>query len=163
MARCRRCGTIYTDGMRHCPKCGEPATDRGGIFAAPRPTAPKEEQAEQVTEPAPQQKRAQSSLAIPLPFAIIVIGLLLNPAAHGWLSRICMFYEPPVHIFYALQFGLNCIGLVAVVTILDASRRAHRGGFLLKGIAVILILLTIFGMADSFLAVEKSISRLTGF
>ncbi len=159
MARCRRCGTIYTDGMRHCPKCGEPATDRGGIFAAPRPAAPKEEQ---TTESVPQQKRAQSSLAIPLPFAVIVIGLLLNPAAHGWLSRICMFYKPPVHVFYALQFGLNCIGLVAVVTILDASRRAHRGGFLLKGIALILILLTIFGIADSFLAVEKSISRLAG-
>lgn len=113
-------------------------------------------------EPAPQQKRAQSSLAIPLPFAVIVIGLLLNPAAHGWLSRICMICQPPMHIFYALQFGLNCIGLVAVVTILDASRRAHRGGLLLKGVAVILILLTIFGMADSFLAVEKSISRLAG-
>lgn len=159
MARCRRCGTIYTDGVRHCPKCGEPATGRGGIFAAPRPTAPSEEQA---PEPAPRQKRAQSSLAIPLPFAVIVIGLLLNPAAHGWLSRICMICQPPMHIFYALQFGLNCIGLVAVVTILDASRRAHRGGLLLKGVAVILILLTIFGMADSFLAVEKSISRLVG-
>lgn len=159
MARCRRCGTIYTDGMRHCPKCGEPATDIGGIFAAPRPAAPKEEQ---TTESVPQQKRAQSSIAIPLPFAVIVIGLLLNPAAHGWLSRICMIYQPPVHIFYALQFGLNCIGLVAVVAILDASRRAHSGGRLLKCVAFILILLTIFGMADSFLAVEKSISRIAG-
>ena len=161
MARCRRCGTIYTDGMRHCPKCGELAAGRGGAFAAPRPAAdPKEEQAAEIV---PQQKPAQSPLAIPLPFAVFVIGLLLNPAAHGWLSRICMLCKPPAHIYYALHFGLNCAGLVAVVTILNASRRSHRGGFLLKVIAVILILLTIFGMADSFLTVEKSISRLSGF
>ena len=37
MARCRRCGTIYGDGARYCPKCGEPERAERGLFRAPMP------------------------------------------------------------------------------------------------------------------------------
>ena len=75
MARCGRCGTIYNDGARYCPKCGEPERAERGLFRAPRPDSSPGGENDEVT-----RKRSSDIFAVPLPFAVLVAGILMNPA-----------------------------------------------------------------------------------
>lgn len=155
MTRCRRCGTNYSDGMRHCPRCGEPEYGGNGAFAAPCPGSAKESHTQ---DSLPQHKQAMGFMAIPLPFAIIVIGILLNPTLYGWLATV--YYRlstPPSHVIFALNYALHCISVITIITVLEASIRKHRGGRLLKVVASALILTTIFGLLDSLISIQRSV------
>lgn len=152
MARCRRCGTIYADGMRHCPKCGEPENDGKGVFAAPRPVV---SQTGQNNDGAPKRKSSAGFLDIPLPFAVIVVGLLLNPALQDLLmtfyfEAVTLYVEEPRHsVVLALSFVPNIIGMAVVAFVLEQSMRSRRKGTALKVAAAALFVLTTFAIINA--------------
>ena len=83
MARCGRCGTIYNDGARYCTKCGEPERAERGLFRAPRPDSSPRGENDEGT-----RKRRGGIFSVPLPFAVLVVGILMNPAVPQWIFKI---------------------------------------------------------------------------
>lgn len=152
MARCRRCGTIYADGMRHCPKCGEPENGVNGAFAAPRPAVSQTGQNHDVAQ---KRKRPAGFLDLPLPFAVIVVGLLLNPALQDLLMTFyfeasTLYSTKPRHsVVLALSFVPNIIGMAVAAVILEQAIHSRRKGTALKVAAAALIVLTIFAIINT--------------
>ncbi len=152
MARCKRCGTVYADGMRHCPKCGEPENGGKGVFAAPQPVASK---TEQNNDGAPKRKSPAVFWDVPPSFAVIVVGLLLNPALRDLLMT---FYseaaalcgaEPRQSVLLAISFVPNLIGMAVVAIVLEQLIHSHRKGTALKVAAAALFVLTIFSIINA--------------
>ena len=90
MARCGRCGTIYNDGARYCPKCGEPERAERGLFRAPRPDSSPRGENDEGT-----RKRRGGIFSVPLPFAVLVVGILMNPAVPQWIFKIYLHARAP--------------------------------------------------------------------
>lgn len=152
MARCRRCGTVYADGMRHCPKCGEPENGGKGVFAAPQPVV---SQTGQNNDGAPKRKSPAVFWDVPPSFAVIVVGLLLNPALRDLLIT---FYfeaaalcgaEPRQSVVLAISFIPNIIGMAVVAIVLEQFIHSRRKGTALKVAAAALFVLTIFSIINA--------------
>ena len=89
MPRCGRCGTIYSEGARYCPKCGEPERAERGLFRAPRPDSSPAGEIEEIA-----RKQRGGFFSVPLPFAVFVAGILMNPAVPQWIFKIYLFAAP---------------------------------------------------------------------
>lgn len=167
MARCGRCGTIYNDGARYCPKCGEPERAERGLFRAPRPdSSPGGENDEGA------RKRRGGIFSVPLPFAVFVAGILMNPAVPQWIFKIYLFaspalgldaYSPSRAVIVAINYAPSLCGMCMACTVLAASMRRHRGSRLLRFAAVVLFMLTLAALFAELASFFAFISAVGGF
>ena len=132
MARCRRCGTIYNDGARYCPKCGEPERAERGLFRAPRPDSSPGGENDEGT-----RKRSDGIFfSVPLPFAVLVVGILMNPATAQWIFKIYL------HASAALGLDASSPSRAAIWAMSYAPR-------LLRFAAVVIFMLTLISLVST--------------
>lgn len=162
MARCGRCGTIYNDGARYCPKCGEPERAERGLFRAPRPDSSPRGENDEGT-----RKRSGGIFAVPLPFAVLVVGILMNPAVPQWIFKIYLHasaalgldaYSPSRAVIVAINYAPSLCGMCMACTVLAASMRRHRGSRLLRFAAVVIFMLTLIPLVSTLTNSLKYIS-----
>ena len=153
MARCRRCGTIYNDGARYCPKCGEPERAERGLFRAPRPDSSPRGENDEVT-----RKRSSDIFAVPLPFAVLVVGILMNQAVPQWIFKIYLHASaalgldassPSRAAIWAMSYAPSLCGMCAACAVLASSTRRHRGSCLLRFAAVVIFMLTLISLVST--------------
>ena len=153
MARCRRCGTIYNDGARYCPKCSEPERAERGLFRAPRPDSSPRGENDEGT-----RKRSGDIFAVPLPFAVFVAGILMNPAVPQWIFKIYLFAAPALGLdasspsraaIWAMSYAPSLCGMCAACAVLASSMRRHRGSRLLRFAAVVIFMLTLISFVST--------------
>ena len=165
MARCRRCGTIYNDGARYCPKCGEPERAERGLFRVPRPDSSPGGETE-----GGEQKRRGGIFSVPLPFAVLVVGILMNPATAQWIFKIYLFVAPALGLdasspsraaIWAMSYAPSAVGMCVACAVLESSIRRHRGSRLLRIAAVVIFMLTLATLFSTLVNSFKYIS-LTG-
>lgn len=167
MARCGRCGTIYNDGARYCPKCGEPERAERGLFRAPRPdSSPGGENDEGA------RKRRGGIFSVPLPFAVLVVGILMNPAVPQWIFKIYLHASaalgldassPSRAAIWAMSYAPSLCGMCAACAVLASSTRRHRGSRLLRFAAVVLFMLTLAALFAELASFFALISAVGGF
>lgn len=164
MARCRRCGTVYNDGARYCPKCGEPERAERGLFRAPRPDSSPRGENDEVT------RKRSDIFAVPLPFAVLVVGILMNPAVPQWIFKIYLHASaalgldassPSRAAIWAMSYAPSLCGMCAACAVLASSTRRHRGSRLLRFAAVVIFMLTLATLFSTLVNSFKYIS-LTG-
>ena len=167
MARCGRCGTIYNDGARYCPKCGEPERAERGLFRVPRPDSSPGGETE-----GGERKRRGGFFSVPLPFAVLVAGILMNPAVPQWIFKIYLFaspalgldaYSPSRAVIVAINYAPSLCGMCMACTVLAASMRRHRGSRLLRFAAVVLFMLTLAALFAELASFFALISAVGGF
>ena len=167
MARCRRCGTIYNDGARYCPKCGEPERAERVLFRAPRPDSSPEGETD-----GGERKRRGGIFSVPLPFAVLVAGILMNPAVPQWIFKIYLFAAPALGldasshsraVIVAINSAPSLCGMCMACTVLAASMRRHRGSRLLRFAAVVLFMLTLAALFAELASFFAIISAVGGF
>ena len=167
MARCRRCGTIYNDGARYCPKCGEPERAERGLFRAPRPDSSPEGETY-----GDERKRRDGLFSVPLPFAVLVAGILMNPATAQWIFRIYLHASaelgldassPSRAAIWAMSYAPSLCGMCAACAVLASSMRRHRGSRLLRFAAVVLFMLTLAALFAELASFFAFISAVGGF
>ena len=165
MARCRRCGTIYNDGARYCPKCGEPERVERGLFRAPMPDSSSGGESGGGA-----QKRRGGIFSVPLPFAVLVAGILMNPATAQWIFKIYLFAAPALGLdasspsraaIWAMSYAPSAVGMCVACAVLESSIRRHRGSRLLRIAAVVIFMLTLATLFSTLVNSFKYIS-LTG-
>lgn len=165
MVRCRRCGTIYNDGARYCPKCGEPERVERGLFRAPRPDSSPEGETD-----GGERKRRGGIFSVPLPFAVLVAGILMNPATAQWIFKIYLFAAPALGLdasspsraaIWAMSYAPSAVGMCVACAVLESSIRRHRGSRLLRIAAVVIFMLTLATLFSTLVSSFKYIS-LTG-
>ena len=153
MARCRRCGTIYNDGARYCPKCGEPERVERGLFRAPRPDSSPECETD-----SGERKRRGGIFSVPLPFAVLVAGILMNPAVPQWIFKIYLHASaalgldassPSRAAIWAMSYAPSLCGMCAACAVLASSTRRHRGSRLLRFAAVVIFMLTLISLVST--------------
>lgn len=163
MARCRRCGTVYNDGARYCPKCGEPERAERGLFRAPRPdSSPGGENDEGA-----RKRRDGLFFSVPLPFAVLVAGILMNPAVPQWIFKIYLHASaalgldassPSRAAIWAMSYAPSLCGMCAACAVLASSVRRHRGSRLLRFAAVVIFMLTLISLVSTLTNSLKYIS-----
>ena len=159
MARCRRCGTIYNDGARYCPKCGEPERAERGLFRAPRPDSSPGGENDEGT-----RKRSGGIFAVPLPFAVLVVGILMNPAVPQWIFKIYLHASAALGLDAsspsraAMSYAPSLCGMCAACAVLASSTRRHRGSRLLRFAAVVIFMLTLISLVSTLTNSLKYIS-----
>ena len=167
MARCRRCGTIYNDGARYCPKCGEPERAERGLFRAPRPDSSPSGKNDEGA-----RKLRGGIFSVPLPFAVLVVGILMNPAVPQWIFKIYLFAAPALGldasspsraVILAINYAPSLCGMCMACTVLAASMRRHRGSRLLRFAAVVLFMLTLAALFAELASFFALISAVGGF
>ena len=165
MPRCGRCGTIYSEGARYCPKCGEPERAERGLFRAPRPDSSPAGEIEEIA-----RKQRGGFFSVPLPFAVFVAGILMNPAVPQWIFKIYLFAAPALGLdasspsraaIVAINYAPSLCGMCVACTVLAASMRRHRGSRLLRIAAVVIFMLTLATLFSTLVNSFKYIS-LTG-
>lgn len=153
MARCRRCGTIYNDGARYCPKCGEPERAERGLFRAPRPDSSLSGENDEGA-----RKRRDGIFSVPLPFAVLVVGILMNPAVPQWIFKIYLHASaalgldassPSRAAIWAMSYAPSLCGMCAACAVLASSMRRHRGSRLLRFAAVVIFMLTLISFVST--------------
>ena len=153
MARCRRCGTIYNDGARYCPKCGEPERAERGLFRAPRPDSSPGGENDEGT-----RKRRDGIFSVPLPFAVLVVGILMNPAVPQWIFRIYLHASaalgldassPSRAAIWAMSYAPSAVGMCVACAVLESSIRRHRESRLLRIAAVVIFMLTLISFVST--------------
>lgn len=150
MPRCGRCGTTYSDGARYCPKCGQPEEPAKGLFAAPRPSFDKRRAEDG------RARRGGGFFAVPLPFAVIAAGLLLNPAVRVWLLKAYFYavqavspaYSPNPRAVWTLSYVPGFVSMFSVMLVLGASVLRDGSSRLLRAAAVLLLMLTAVTLAE---------------
>ena len=162
MARCGRCGTIYNDGARYCPKCGEPERAERGLFRAPCPDSSPEGETYGGA-----QKRRDGIFSVPLPFAVLVVGILMNPAVPQWIFKIYLHASaalgldassPSRAAIWAMSYAPSLCGMCAACAVLASSVRRHRGSRLLRFAAVVIFMLTLISLVSTLTNSLKYIS-----
>ena len=165
MVRCRRCGTIYNDGARYCPKCGEPERVERGLFRAPMPDSSSGGESGGGA-----QKRRGGIFSVPLPFAVLVAGILMNPATAQWIFKIYLFAAPALGLdasspsraaIWAMSYAPSAVGMCVACAVLESSIRRHRESRLLRIAAVVIFMLTLATLFSTLVNSFKYIS-LTG-
>ncbi len=153
MARCRRCGTIYNDGARYCPKCGEPERAERGLFRAPRPDSSFSGENDEGA-----RKRRGDIFSVSLPFAVFVAGILMNPAVPQWIFKIYLHASaalgldassPSRAAIWAMSYAPSLCGMCAACAVLASSTRRHRGSRLLRFAAVVIFMLTLISLVST--------------
>ena len=153
MARCRRCGTIYNDGASYCPKCGEPERAERGLFRAPRPDSSFSGETDEGA-----RKRRGDIFSVPLPFAVLVVGILMNPAVPQWIFRIYLHASaalgldassPSRAAIWAMSYAPSLCGMCAACAVLASSTRRHRGSRLLRFAAIVIFMLTLISLVST--------------
>lgn len=153
MARCGRCRTIYNDGARYCPKCGEPERAERGLFRAPRPDSSPRGENDEGT-----RKRRGGIFSVPLPFAVLVVGILMNPAVPQWIFKIYLHASaalgldassPSRAAIWAMSYAPSLCGMCAACAVLASSTRRHRGSRLLRFAAVVIFMLTLISFVST--------------
>ncbi len=147
MTRCKRCGAIYSDGNWTCPERGYPGFQCGSGISGPSQGKASEETAFNETH----KKRQSTFFTVPLPFAVVIVGVLLNPALPDVLMRLYLkvtadYVATQYQIVTAIGSLLRFISTAVIITVLDASMRSSRGKAALKFAAALLIMLTLFSM-----------------
>lgn len=167
MPRCGRCGTIYSEGARYCPKCGEPERAERGLFRAPMPDSSSSGESSGGA-----QKRRGGIFSVPLPFAVLVAGILMNPAVPQWIFKIYLFAAPALGLdasspsraaIVAINYAPSLCGMCVACTVLAASMRRHRGSRLLRFAAVVLFMLTLAALFAELTSFFAFISTVGGF
>ena len=162
MPRCGRCGTIYGEGARYCPKCGEPERAERGLFRAPRPDSPTEGEIEGSA-----RRRRGGVFTVPLPFAVLVVGILMNPAVPQWIFKIYLHASaalgpdassPPSAVMWAICYAPSIIGMCAAAAVLAASVRRDKSSRLLRFAAVVIFMLTLISFVSTLANSLKYIS-----
>lgn len=154
MPRCKRCKTDYPDEKLFCPKCGAPNLEtRGSATSTTQDTAGGSGSGRM-------ERRAATGglFAMPLPFAVVVIGLLLNPALQNWIFRIYMFVSaplgidagnPPKILVWTMTYIPSSTAMFIVLITLGASVLRHRGSPLLRAAAVAVMAFTAISLFTS--------------
>ena len=167
MARCGRCGTIYNDGARYCPKCGEPERAERGLFRAPRPDSSPGGKNDEGT-----LKRRGGIFSVPLPFAVLVVGILMNPAVPQWIFKIYLHASaalgldassPSRAAIWAMSYAPSLCGMCAACAVLASSVRRHKGSRLLRFAAVVIFMLTLAALFAELASFFAFISAVGGF
>ena len=162
MARCGRCGTIYNDGARYCPKCGEPERAERGLFRAPMPDSSSGGESGGGT-----QKQRGGIFSVPLPFAVLVVGILMNPAVPQWIFKIYLHASaalgldassPSRAAIWAMSYAPSAVGMCVACAVLESSIRRHRGSRLLRIAAVVIFMLTLISLVSTLTNSLKYIS-----
>ena len=165
MPRCGRCGTIYSEGARYCPKCGEPERAERGLFRAPRPDSSPAGEIEEIA-----RKQRGGFCLRASAFAVFVAGILMNPAVPQWIFKIYLFAAPALGLdasspsraaIVAINYAPSLCGMCVACTVLAASMRRHRGSRLLRIAAVVIFMLTLATLFSTLVNSFKYIS-LTG-
>ena len=153
MPRCGRCGTIYSEGARYCPKCGEPERAERGLFRAPRPDSSPAGEIEEIA-----RKQRGGFFSVPLPFAVFVAGILMNPAVPQWIFKIYLFAAPALGLdasspsraaIWAMSYAPSAVGMCVACAVLESSIRRHRGSRLLRFAAVVIFMLTLISFVST--------------
>lgn len=153
MPRCGRCGTIYSEGARYCPKCGEPERAERGLFHAPRPDSSPGGETD-----GGERKRRGGILSVPLPFAVLVVGILMNPAVPQWIFKIYLHASaafgldassPSRAAIWAISYAPSLCGMCVAAAVLASSVRRDRGSRLLRFAAVVIFMLTLISLVST--------------